>query len=130
MKLPMMHDETTHKNLPDGLYIGFFHGRNTPEEAMDDWGFDGPVIGPLKWWHTTYNCNVRGELVEPSSQEHRELLSAYIEAGLVRDRSFTCNGYHHLAAELQLDVNNDLAVIGGKYYGDWSVFCIKNGEVA
>ena len=36
------------------LYIKLFHGRKTKEEDMDDWGFDGPVIGPLPYVHTTY----------------------------------------------------------------------------
>jgi hypothetical protein len=30
------------------MYIHFYHGRNTPDEDLDDWGFDGPVVGPLR----------------------------------------------------------------------------------
>ena len=45
-------------SLP-GLYLGLFHGRHEPREEMEDWGFDGPMIGPLKWFHTTYACTLR-----------------------------------------------------------------------
>jgi len=36
------------------LYIRLFHGRTNPDQNMDDWGFDGPVLGPYKFVHTTY----------------------------------------------------------------------------
>ena len=26
---------------------------------MDEWGFDGPVFGPYKYFHTTYACTVK-----------------------------------------------------------------------
>ena len=29
------------------LYISLFHGRTSPDEKIGDWGFDGPVIGPV-----------------------------------------------------------------------------------
>ena len=31
-----------------GMYLGLFHGRDKPREAMNDWGFNGPLIGPLE----------------------------------------------------------------------------------
>lgn len=45
--------------LPSGTYLGLFHGRNTINEEVNDWGFEGPIIGPLKWVHTTYRSHVR-----------------------------------------------------------------------
>ena len=35
-------------------YFKLFHGRNRPDENLDDWGFAGPVFGPLDWFHITY----------------------------------------------------------------------------
>lgn len=37
------------------LYIRLFHGRDDPEEVLDDWGFDGPLIGPvgITWTYGT-----------------------------------------------------------------------------
>lgn len=29
------------------VYIALFHGRSRPDEELDDWGRDGPVIGPV-----------------------------------------------------------------------------------
>lgn len=37
-----------------GTYLKLLHGRETPDEEMDDWGPDGPWIGPLEWFHCTY----------------------------------------------------------------------------
>lgn len=28
-------------------YLHLFHGRKDPNQQMDDWGEDGPYIGPL-----------------------------------------------------------------------------------
>ncbi len=39
------------------VYIQLFHGRDTPTEEMPDWGYDGPVLGPLPFFHVTYNCD-------------------------------------------------------------------------
>lgn len=47
------------KPISPGLYLGLFHGRNCTRLEMEDWGFSGPAIGPLKWVHTTYACTVR-----------------------------------------------------------------------
>src|SRR4051812_7234994 len=42
-----------------GLYLGLFHGRSSPNQQLSDWGVGGPVIGPLKWCHTTYACEAK-----------------------------------------------------------------------
>jgi hypothetical protein len=39
---------------PGKLYLRLYHGRATPDEQMEDWGSDGPVIGPLASIHVTY----------------------------------------------------------------------------
>jgi len=31
----------------DQLYLALFHGRSRPDEKLSDWGFDGPIIGPV-----------------------------------------------------------------------------------
>ncbi len=41
------------------LYIRLFHGRTDPDQDMDDWGSDGPVLGPYEFVHTTYAAFVR-----------------------------------------------------------------------
>lgn len=84
-----------------GLYLGLFHGRLEARKKMDDWGFDGPMIGPLKWFHTTYACTLR----------------IAFERGEDAKRYF---GTHQTEQFLTLD--GDLLVFEGKYYGDWTVY--------
>lgn len=36
------------------LSIQLFHGRSDPNEQLDDWGFDGPCLGPLDGVQLTY----------------------------------------------------------------------------
>jgi len=50
----------------EGIYIHLFHGRDNVDEAMDDWGFDGPVLGPLPYVHITYMSEIKiGDDFEP-----------------------------------------------------------------
>lgn len=38
-----------------GVYLKLFHGRKTiDEDTSDDWGEQGPILGPLDYVHTTY----------------------------------------------------------------------------
>ncbi|AOX99670.1 hypothetical protein BJP62_03885 [Jeongeupia sp. USM3] len=39
---------------PPGMYLTLHHGRHAKDEELDDWGFDGPRIGPIDWAHITY----------------------------------------------------------------------------
>lgn len=55
----LVYNTNNHPELETGMYLGLFHGRNTPEEELDGWGFNGPIIGPLKYVHTTYQTHVR-----------------------------------------------------------------------
>ena len=87
-----------------GLYLGLLHGRNDPADQMNDWGFNGPAIGPLNWVHTTYACDIKIEFENPEDAE------VYFEEG----RKFQ---------ELKLD--EDLLVFDGKYYGDYTVYYVK-----
>lgn len=41
------------------LYIALYHGRNSPNEDLSDWGENGPVLGPLRYCHTTYKYHLR-----------------------------------------------------------------------
>ena len=41
------------------LYIRLFHGRTDPNQDMDDWGTDGPVLGPYIFAHTTYASHLK-----------------------------------------------------------------------
>lgn len=87
-----------------GLYLGLFHGRNLPTEVMSDWGFHGPLIGPLKWCHTTYARDIKLEF------ESVEDASGYFGAA---------------SSQLDLEMDGDLLKFGGKYFGDWTVYYVS-----
>jgi hypothetical protein len=78
---------------PAGLYLTLHHGRDNPEEHMDDWGYDGPIIGPFKWCHITYNATFN-----------------FGFPGIEEDGTGPCT---------VVTCVNDLVVFQGKYYGDW-----------
>lgn len=37
-----------------GMYLHLYHGRTDPQQDMEDWGTDGPYIGPLATCNVTY----------------------------------------------------------------------------
>jgi hypothetical protein len=41
------------------LYLRLYHGRKNPDQDMDDWGFNGPVFGPLSAVVMTYLTTIR-----------------------------------------------------------------------
>jgi hypothetical protein len=41
------------------MYLELFHGRETPDQQLDDWGKPGPVIGPLEYVHITYGSDIK-----------------------------------------------------------------------
>lgn len=38
------------------LSIRLFHGRSSPDEVLNDWGSDGPTLGPFTHVSMTYGC--------------------------------------------------------------------------
>ena len=106
--LPLYGSEE-HQALKPGTYLGLFHGFN--EETYDhdksihaDWGAQGPVIGPLKYVHTTFASHVKlgflGDNEEEPPQELENLLGSMCE----------------------FDIRNGCVVCDGIAYGDWTVF--------
>jgi len=100
---------------PGKLYLRFFHGRNAVDEKLDDWGFDGPTIGPLEYVHVTYMCDVKFSATP-------EVMDRFFPDIMAEWRS---KGYSNAAGPLcdwQFKSANDLIEYQGKYYGDWTVF--------
>lgn len=92
-----------------GLYLALFHGRNSPDQQMDDWGFDGPLIGPIEWCHTTYATLLRIKFTSAESEEKYFTRQSYPDGHDILFR-------------------DDLLVYGDKFYGDWTVFNISKEE--
>lgn len=99
------------------VYLRPFHGRNSPDEELNDWGFEGPEIGPLDYVHTTYMCHVKFacdfEVLEKFFPE---------EAKHVREFNARYNQSIPETCPHELRVQEDLLIYDGKYYGDWSVY--------
>jgi hypothetical protein len=110
-----IYGESDLSQIPKGIYIGLFHGRSTEDEELEDWGFNGPVIGPLKFWQTTYQHDIRGEFDE----KFKEFINkTYKQLGLCTDKA------------VSLEFRNNLVFIGEEFYGDYSVFYNDQGYPA
>ncbi|WP_186084735.1 hypothetical protein [Burkholderia gladioli] len=110
--LPRYNDAQT--DLAPGLYLGLFHGRDATDEVLDDWGFDGPVIGPLEFVHTTYAAEIKLRFVD-NHVTPRYFPGTWLVADVATGDLVPC-------AEAVLSVADDLLVFDGRYFGDWSVF--------
>lgn len=115
-ELPRYGDEIAQAKLKPGLYLGLFHGRKAVDEDLDDWGFDGPMIGPVKYVQTTYAAEVKIEF------ENREDMRKYFPA-VIED--WEKHGYAN-SPEWQLPIQEDLLVYEGEFFGDWMVFVVGN----
>ena len=73
------------------MYLRLFHGRTDPQQDMDDWGSDGPVLGPYKFAHTTYMCHVKLGRLDGNCDElniHEDML--YYDGCYYGDWSVFC----------------------------------------
>lgn len=94
--------------VPPGLYLGLFHGRKTIEEELDDWGFNGPIIGPLKFCHITYGSYIKPSFSERHPGRHR------------------LYGFDDPTPLIELVDHGTLVPFQGAYYGDWTLFIIDD----
>lgn len=96
-----------------GLYLNLYHGFPDHEsrDEADDWGEQGPLIGPLQYVHTTYASHIKFRFVDEESAKQFPELS-------VR------NG-----VEADMSTNLDCLRYGDMFYGDWSVFHVDENEM-
>lgn len=76
-----------------GVYLELFHGRKSRLMQMDNWGENGPVLGPFEYVSVTYNSELRVKMVASKESD---------------------------AIEGELVVVGDMVYYDGYYYGDWS----------
>lgn len=100
------------------VYLHLFHGRNAPDEQLDDWGLDGPTIGPLEYVHVTYMCDVKFSMTYETAVEF------FPDVAAKHAEMAYCNGVpaNTWLVDHHLRVVEDLVVHDGKFYGDFSVF--------
>jgi hypothetical protein len=92
--------------LPDpakkgGLYLRLFHGRIRKDEDLDDWGFDGPHLGPLRYVNMTYTSDIKFAFETPEDA---------LKFGF--EDEFDC----------MIDFVEGLLPYKGGFYGDISVY--------
>lgn len=91
-----------------GLYLGLFHGRHDPNDQMIEWGFNGPLIGPLMFVHTTYTNNIK--------------------LGFQTADDAKC--YFPTQTDHMLTISDDMVLFNSKFYGDWTVFYVGEDDCA
>jgi hypothetical protein len=64
-----------------GLYLGLFHGRKDPDDQMIEWGFNGPLIGPLSFVHTTYTNVIKLGFINAVDEKKVLSHTRYAHAG-------------------------------------------------
>lgn len=64
-----------------GLYLRLFHGFECAEDrrVFDDWGADGPIIGPLEYAHTTYATDLNVSFAEGHEGAHAHYFGRFDE---------------------------------------------------
>lgn len=82
------------------LYLNLFHGRKTPDEQLDDWGSNGPIIGPCD-----INCTYG-------------TLRLFNPPDLNLDRLQKEATFH---ANCEIHMDGGCFLFDGIWYGDWSV---------
>ena len=97
--------------IPEGTYLSLFHGRNYPEEKLEDWGFQGPLVGGIESMHITYFTTFRITFVSTTAQQKAILLTGW-------------EAWDGLSVEMRID--NDLVRVEAEgsrpaWYGDWSL---------
>jgi hypothetical protein len=89
------------------VYLHLFHGRNTVDEELDDWGFDGGVLGPFKYLHMTYCSDLKFSMEE----------SAYRAIFPDDTKATAYEGF----IEGHFETTEGLIIHQAKYYGDFSI---------
>lgn len=138
-----IYNEADQSTLKPGMYLGLFHGRDTPEEELDNWGFNGPMIGPLKYVHTTYAAEMKlkfeshddwklafpdepaidGFSLWPGSRAATTI--AQLNANPARAWTDPAIKDVMYAVEGVIPIVADLVKFQGKFYGDWTIFNVQ-----
>ena len=90
-----------------GMYLALFHGRDGRREQMHQFGFAGPLLGPLLYCHTTYLSDIKILFEE------------------AEDAQLCCGSEEK---DVILSVVDDMIHFENAYYGDWSVFTVAEDE--
>ena len=94
------------------MVIQLFHGRQRPDEELEDWGADGPKLRVL-YVHTTYMAVTY--IGYPALEYPSGADSIDLDAWTLGQRDGV--------------IVDDLFHYNGMFYGDWSVCMVDEAEV-
>ncbi|SFT84234.1 hypothetical protein [Paraburkholderia aspalathi] len=105
--------------LSDGLYLGLFNGRDDPLGSPLVDGFDGPLIGRLRYCHTIRARDIELEVLDPFEARLFFPDMAYVAGpdGEVLTAK--------IVMPIPLMFNSGAIVFDGRYFADWTVFIIS-----
>ena len=95
-----LRNRIAHISVPGCLYLFMYHGRKTPDQEMNDWGENGPHIGPLTYCSVTC-C---------------QAIALGFADGYETGECFSHVGF---------GIHDDLLFFDGMYYGDWEIQIAK-----
>ncbi|CAM2187781.1 conserved hypothetical protein [Paraburkholderia sacchari] len=110
--------------LPDGLYLGLFNGCDDPLGSPLVTGFDGPLIGRLRYCHTIEARDLELEFLDP--YEGRRF---FPDMGVV----FGPHGEvpaGKITMPIQIMLNSGAIVFDGRHFADWTVFIVSSIRTA
>ncbi len=105
-----------------GLYLHLFHGRRDPSDNLDEWGIEGPTIGPLASLHVTFMCDI-------SFATAPEVMERYFPAVIADWQARGLANADGPLCEWNFPIVDDLVAYDGVYYGDWAVFLADPSEI-
>lgn len=90
--------------MPGRLIL--IHGRKDPDEEMNDWGFNGPILEGVEYLVVTYNTHYRLGFVDEAA------CRAAMEA----------TGWEEWDEnQLLIQFHDDMVKTKDGYFGDWEV---------
>ncbi|SMG61021.1 hypothetical protein [Paraburkholderia susongensis] len=107
-------------NLPDGLYLGLFNGRDAPLTASPGSGFDGPLIGRLRYCHTIEAREIKLEFLDPFEGR---LFFPDMEIVAGPDGHVPTG---RITLPVQSGLSSGAIVFDDRYFADWTVFIISS----
>lgn len=92
------------------MYLQLYHGRLTPHEKLDDWGFHGPILNDVEWLAVAYMTTFRVKFKTEEAFEHAKQKTGWPQGD-------------YLVLEIPTHAALVSTVEEGitKYYGDWSL---------
>lgn len=104
------------------VYIYLFHGRDTITEELDDWGSEGPTIGPFKYVQITYMSDIKFAMEREAFKEaFPEVFAEWTSNGYANAKGTYDPKTDKTWIEYYIQPEEDCIPWKGKFYGDFSI---------